>query len=53
MRRLLTGLLLAAALAGTAAAAQPARVLAVEWEAGGGKLRWVSPTTLRPVGPAA
>ena len=53
MRRLLTGLLLAAALVGTAAAAQPARVLAVEWEAGGGKLRWVSPTTLQPVGPAA
>ena len=52
MRRLLTGLLLAAVLVGTAAAAQPARVLAVEWEAGGGKLRWVSPTTLRPVGPA-
>ena len=50
MRRLLTGLLLAAALTGTAAAAQPAPVLAVEWEAGGGKLRWVSPTTLRPVG---
>ncbi len=52
MRRLLTGLLLAATLAGTATGAQPARVLAVEWEAGGGKLRWVSPTTLRPVGPA-
>ena len=52
MRRLLTGLLLAAALAGTATAAQPGRVLAVEWQAGGGKLRWVSPTTLRPVGPA-
>jgi hypothetical protein len=52
MRRLVTGLLLAAALAGTAAAAQPARVLAVEWEAGGGKMRWVSPTTLRPAGPA-
>ena len=52
MRRLLTALLLAAALVGTAAAAQPARVLAVEWDAGGGKLRWVSPTTLRPVGPA-
>ena len=52
MRRLLTGLLLVAALTGMAAAAQPARVLAVEWEAGGGKLRWVSPTTLRPVGPA-
>ncbi len=52
MRRVLTGLLLAAMLVGTAAAAQPARVLAVEWEAGGGKLRWVSPTTLRPVGPA-
>jgi hypothetical protein len=52
MRHLLTGLLLAAVLVGTAAAAQPARVLAVEWEAGGGKLRWVSPTTLRPVGPA-
>ena len=52
MRRLLTGLLLAAVLAGTAAAAQPERVLAVEWEADGGKLRWVSPTTLRPVGPA-
>ena len=27
-------------------------MLAVEWQAGGGKLRWVSPTTLRPVGPA-
>jgi hypothetical protein len=52
MRRLLTGLLLAVVLVGTAAAAQPARVLAVEWEAGGGKLRWVSPTTLRPVGSA-
>lgn len=52
MRRLLTGLLLAAALIGTATAAQPGRVLAVEWQAGGGKLRWVSPTTLRPVGPA-
>jgi hypothetical protein len=52
MRRLLTGLLLAAVLAGTATAAQPGRVLAVEWEAGGGKLRWVSPTTLRPVGSA-
>jgi hypothetical protein len=52
MRRLLTGLLLVAALAGTAAAAQPARVLAVEWEGGGGKLRWVSPTTLRPSGAA-
>lgn len=50
MRRLFTGLLLAALLAGTATAAQPARVLAVEWEAGGGKLRWVSPTTLRPIG---
>jgi hypothetical protein len=52
MRRLLTGLLLAAVLVGTAAAAQPARVLAVEWEAGGGKLRWVSATSLRPLGPA-
>ena len=52
MKRLLTGLLLAAALVGTATAAQPGRVLAVEWQAGGGKLRWVSPTTLRPVGPA-
>ena len=54
MRRLLTGLLLAAALAGTATAAQPERVLAVEWgwEGGGGALRWVSPATLRPVGPA-
>lgn len=54
MRRLLTGLLLAAALAGTATAAQPERVLAVEWgsEGGGGALRWVSPTTLRPVGSA-
>lgn len=52
MRRLLTGLLLAAALAGAASAAQPTRVLAVEWEAGGGKLRWVSATTLKPVGSA-
>lgn len=52
MRRLFTGLLLGAALVGTATAAQPDRVLAVEWQAGGGKLRWVSPTTLRPVGPA-
>lgn len=52
MRRLLTGLLLAAVLAGTATAAQPERVLAVEWEVGGGDLRWVSPMTLRPVGSA-
>jgi hypothetical protein len=52
MRRLLTGLFLAAVLVGTAGAAQPERVLAVEWQAGGGTLRWVSPTTLRPVGPA-
>ena len=53
MTRLLTGLLLAAALAGAASGAQPERVLAVEWEPGGGKLHWVSPTTLRPVVPAA
>ena len=55
MTRLLTGLLLAAVLAGTAAAAaaKPERVLAVEWQAGGGKLRWVSPTTMRPAGSAA
>lgn len=54
MKRLLTGLLLAAVLAGTTAvaAAKPERVLAVEWQAGGGKLRWVSPTTMRPVGSA-
>ena len=54
MKRLLTGLLLVAVLAGTAAAAaaKPERVLAVEWQAGGGKLRWVSPTTMRPVGSA-
>lgn len=52
MGRLLTGLVLAAALVGTAGAAQPERVLAVEWGAGGGDLRWVSPTTLQPVGPA-
>ena len=54
MKRLLTGLLLIAVLAGTAAAgvAKPERVLAVEWQAGGGKLRWVSPTTMRPVGSA-
>lgn len=50
MKRLLT--VLAAALIGATAAAQPARVLAVEWEAGGGKLRWVEPATLEPVGPA-
>ena len=55
MKRLLTALLLVAVLAGTAAAAvaKPERVLAVEWQAGGGKLRWVSPTTMRPVGAAA
>ena len=52
MRRLFTGLFLAAVLVGTAGAVQPERVLAVEWQAGGGELRWVSPTTLRPVGPA-
>ena len=54
MKRLLTGLLLVAVLAGTAAAAaaKPERVLAVEWQAGGGKLRWVSPTTMRPIGSA-
>ena len=53
MKRLLPGLLLVAVLTGTAAAAaKPERVLAVEWQAGGGTLRWVSPTTMRPVGPA-
>lgn len=54
MKRLLTGLLLIAVLAGTpaAAVAKTERVLAVEWQAGGGKLRWVSPTTMRPVGRA-
>ena len=54
MKRLLTGLLLVAVLAGaaTAAAAKPERVLAVEWRAGGGTLRWVSPTTMRPTGSA-
>ncbi len=51
MRRLLTGLVLAAALAGSAVAAEaPQRVLAVEWKAGGGQLRWVSAQTLRPLG---
>ena len=51
MRRLGTALLLAAALAGAAGAAAPAdKVLAVEWKAGGGQLRWVSARTLQPAG---
>lgn len=50
MKRLLIGLLFTAVLAGSATAAQPGRVLSVEWQAGGGKLRWVLPTTLKPVG---
>jgi hypothetical protein len=51
MRRLGTALLLAAALAGAAGAAAPAdKVLAVEWRAGGGQLRWVSARTLQPTG---
>jgi hypothetical protein len=54
MKRLLTGLLLVAGLAGAAAGAvaKPERVLAVEWQAGSGELRWVSPTTMRPMGSA-
>ena len=51
MRRLATALLLVAVVATTAGAAAPAeRVLAVEWKAGGGQLRWVSARTLQPVG---
>lgn len=51
MRRLGTALLAAAVLAGVAGAGGPAeRVLAVEWKAGGGQLRWVSVRTLRPAG---
>ena len=52
MRRLGTTLLAAAAVvAGVAgAAAPPEQVLAVEWEAGGGQLRWVSARTLQPAG---
>ena len=51
MKRLVPALLIAAVVAGAAGAAEPNRVLAIEWEAGGGKLRWVSATTLRPAGP--
>ena len=51
MRRLATTLLLVAVLAGAAGAAPaPERVLAVEWRAGGGQLRWVSARTLQPAG---
>jgi hypothetical protein len=50
MKRLASALLVAGALVSAAGAAAPERVLAVEWRAGGGQLRWVSATTLRPVG---
>ncbi len=51
MRRLGTALLATAILAGAAGAGGPAeRVLAVEWKAGGGQLRWVSTRTLQPAG---
>ena len=52
MKRLASTLLVAAALVSVAGAAAPERVLAVEWQAGGGQLRWVSATTLQPVGGA-
>ncbi len=51
MRRLGTALLLAAVLVGAAGAtATVDKVLAVEWRAGGGQLRWVSARTLQPAG---
>lgn len=51
MRRFATALLLAAVLVGAAdATARVDKVLAVEWKAGGGQLRWVSAQTLRPLG---
>jgi hypothetical protein len=52
VRTLLTALLAAATLAGVAGAggARDGHVLAVEWVAGGGQLRWVSARTLDPVG---
>jgi len=53
MRRVLTALLVAAVVAGAAGAAATNRVLAIEWKAGGGQLRWVSATTLRPAGPSS
>lgn len=37
----------------SAGGATPERVLAVEWQAGGGQLRWVSATTLQPAGGAS
>jgi len=52
MKRLASALLVAGALVSAAGAATPERVLAVEWQAGGGQLRWVSATTLQPVGGA-
>jgi len=48
MRRVLTALLIAAVVTGIAGAADANRVLAIEWAAGGGQLRWVSETTLKP-----
>ncbi len=52
MRTLLTAVLAAATLACVASAGAPreANVLAVEWEAGGGQLRWVSAQTLDAIG---
>ena len=52
MRTLLTALLAAATLAGVAGAggAREGQVLAVEWMAGGGQLRWASAPTLDAVG---
>lgn len=49
MSRVVTALLVAATLAGVASAGSARDVvLAVEWEAGGGQLHWVSAETLAP-----
>src|SRR5687768_16267055 len=53
MKRLVSALLVAGALVSSSGAATPERVLAVEWQAGGGQLRWVAATTLRPFGSAS
>src|SRR5918992_601919 len=52
MKRFLTALFVAGVVVASAGGATPERILAVEWQAGGGQLRWVSATTLRPVGNA-
>lgn len=53
MARLITALLVLGALASSAGAATPERVLAVEYGDRGASLRWLTAERLRPAGPPA